>query len=93
MIVNKGTEWRTGVQEPPAVMEVIGSIAPKSILLIAAGSEKSAEHRIVTAYFTTANDPKTMWEIPEANHGRGLKTRPDEYREKVLTFMNEFLLN
>ena len=93
VIVNKGTEWRTGVQEPPAVIEVIGSIAPKPILLISAGSEKSAEYRIVTAYYAAANDPKTMWEIPEATHGGGLKTQPDEYRENVLTFMNEFLFN
>lgn len=92
VIVNKGTEWRTGVKEPPAVIEVIGSIDPKPLLLIGAGPEESAEQRIVTAYYEAANEPKVIWEIPEASHGTGLKTRPDEYRKQVLTFMNESLL-
>lgn len=92
VIVNKGTEWRTGVEEPTAVIEVIGNIAPKPIFLIATGPEQGGEYRIVTAYYEAANDPKTLWTIPEANHGGGLSVRPDEYREKVLQFLNEAFL-
>jgi pimeloyl-ACP methyl ester carboxylesterase len=92
VIVNKGTEWRTGVAEPTAVIEEIGNIAPKPLLLIATGSEQGGEYRIVTAYYEAANEPKMLWTIPEAHHGAGLRAQPDEYPEKVLQFLEEAFL-
>lgn len=92
VIVNKGTEWRTGVEEPAAVIQIIDNIAPKPILLIATGSEQGAEYRIVNAYYQAANEPKTLWTIPEVGHGAGLRARPDEYSAKVLQFLGEAFL-
>ena len=88
IIVNKGTEWRTGVQEPASVTEIVGSIAPKPILFIATGEEQGSENRIVSGYYQAANEPKTIWLIPEAYHGAGLAARPNEYPEQILQFLN-----
>ncbi|MBK8901256.1 MAG: alpha/beta fold hydrolase [Anaerolineaceae bacterium] len=92
VIVNKATEWRTGVVEPTAVVELVGDIAPKPVLFIVAGGEQGPEYRIASAYYQAANEPKAMWWIPEAHHGKGLFARPDEYPEKVLHFLNEAFL-
>jgi hypothetical protein len=44
------------------------------------------------AYFDAADEPKTLWEIPEAGHTGGLETRPDEYEQRVVAFFDQALL-
>jgi hypothetical protein len=41
---------------------------------------------------TSAGEPKTLWEIPEAEHVGGLAARPAEYERRVVAFFDRALL-
>lgn len=79
----------SGVRPPPAVVEVIGKIAPRPLLLISTGRE--FEQRQMRLYYEAASYPKTLWEIPEAQHGGGLAARPKEYGDRLVQFFRESL--
>ncbi len=81
-------ELRLGMRTPPSVVDVIGDIAPRPVFLVAT---EDIERRFVGRYFEYAGEPKTLWEIPEANHGGGFGARPEEYREKLVGFFEETL--
>jgi pimeloyl-ACP methyl ester carboxylesterase len=80
----------SGVSPPPAVVEVIGKIAPRPLLLISTGQE--FEQRRMRLYYGVASQPKTLWEIPETHHGGGFEARLKEYGEKLVKFFSEALL-
>lgn len=76
---------------PSAVMDVIGTLAPRPILLIS-GAGGDLERRTQRRYFAAAGEPKSLWEIPEADHGTTWAARPDEYVERIVAFFNWALL-
>jgi pimeloyl-ACP methyl ester carboxylesterase len=92
-IVFKGVEWRTGFEPPTAVIDIIDGIAPRPLLLIAAGRAEAMEPRIAQNYYDHALEPRAIWFIPEAGHGGGPKARPDEYAEKLVSFFDDGLLS
>jgi pimeloyl-ACP methyl ester carboxylesterase len=92
-IVFKGVEWRTGFAQPEAVIDTIDDIAPRPLFLIAAGESKAMEPRIVQFYYDHAQEPKTIWIIPEAGHGGGPEARPEEYAERLVSFFDAALLS
>jgi fermentation-respiration switch protein FrsA (DUF1100 family) len=51
-----------------------------------------AEQNMMQHHFAAAREPKQLWIIPEAGHIEGLRVRPQEYEEKVVTFFDEALL-
>lgn len=80
--------WRTGVSDPVSVQEAIAKISPRPILLIGGGSERNMlEH-----HYGAADEPKTLWIIPEADHINGLNVRPEEYEKRIVRFFNQALL-
>ena len=84
----KALEWRTGVKPLPAIVDTIGQISPRPLLLIQSGDEAPiGEH-----YFAHANEPKELWRIPEATHTAKFQIRPEEYASKMLAFFDEALL-
>lgn len=90
-VIDRILEWRTGETAPSGVVEVISKIAPRPVLLIATGQD-ATELRIAEHFYEQAGDPKTLWQIPEAGHGGGLMSRPDEYEQTVIKFFNQRLL-
>lgn len=82
-------EHRVGMRRPPGVVDLIGDVAPRPVFLIATSG---LEAKVVRRYFDFAGDPKTYWEIPEAGHGGGFAARPEEYREKLVSFFERALL-
>jgi pimeloyl-ACP methyl ester carboxylesterase len=92
-IVNWGIELRTGFDLPEAIVDTIGDIAPRSVFLIAAGKAEGIEARIVQNYYDYAQEPKTIWMIPEISHGGGPKARPEAYAERLVEFFNAALLS
>ena len=91
-VVYWGIALRTGLESPPAIIDEIGRIAPRPILLIATGAENGMEYRIVHYYYEHAADPKAIWQIPETGHGGGPKVRPQEYAEQLVSFFDAALL-
>jgi pimeloyl-ACP methyl ester carboxylesterase len=71
----------------PLVSAGIARIAPRSILLIATGSDD--EQKDNRLFYSLAGEPKTLWELPDATHINALFSHSDEYKSRVLAFFNE----
>ena len=85
-----GVSVRTGVHTPPGVPQAINKIAPRPILFISTG--QGLAQRLIRYYYSLAQEPKRLWEIPETHHGGQVQARPEEYEEKVIEFFDSALL-
>jgi fermentation-respiration switch protein FrsA (DUF1100 family) len=82
----------SGHRPPPNIKDLVGRIAPRPVLLIAAG--KGVESEVLNkGFYAAAGEPKTLWEIPEAGHVAGIRARPAEYERRVVGFFDEALLH
>lgn len=86
----RGVELRTGVSAPVGIVDVIGEIAPRPLLLISAG--EGLGRRLVKHLYDRASEPKALWEISETYHGGAPAARPEEYEERVVGFFDRTLL-
>jgi pimeloyl-ACP methyl ester carboxylesterase len=80
----------TPAAPPPTLTESIRNASPTPFLLIAAGAvpdEQSVATRL------TAVDPQRVetWVVPGAHHVQALATAPDEWKKRVIGFLNEAL--
>ena len=80
----------TGIPIPAGVPDALRHISPRPIMFVDTGQ---AEGRVLVRYFyTLAEEPKELWEIPEAYHGAQFMARPLEYEQRMVTFFNNALL-
>jgi pimeloyl-ACP methyl ester carboxylesterase len=97
-LVNMGNymiDWQyqrvLGIEAPPAMIEIIGEIAPRPIVLVAGGVERpflGNEARYANNFAQFAGDNAEVWVIEEAYHCDGPKQRPDEYTERMIQFFD-----
>jgi fermentation-respiration switch protein FrsA (DUF1100 family) len=71
------------------VMEVIGKIAPRPILLIASGKKDIYFNRL---FFQAAGEPKELWELPDGEHGAAVLKDSQTYMQRVIEFFDKTLL-
>lgn len=81
----------TNVDEPISIKEAMSQISPRPILLISADFE--TEKRRIEYFMSVAQEPKSLWVIPGANHIEGINLFPFEYEEKIVNYFNESLLD
>ncbi|HNT24506.1 MAG TPA: alpha/beta fold hydrolase [Anaerolineales bacterium] len=79
----------TGATQPPGVVQAIGRLAPRPLLIISTGS--GFEQHFARRIYDAAGEPKTLFEMPEARHGDGLNARPEEYEARVTQFFDTAL--
>jgi fermentation-respiration switch protein FrsA (DUF1100 family) len=98
LLTNAGAAVKTGAltvltNEPPPtnLKHLVGRIAPRPIMLIAAPNTKNGED-LNRVYYAAAGEPKTLWEIPESGHVGGMDARPAEYERRVTGFFDDALL-
>ena len=60
-------------------------------MLIAAPNSPNGE-KLNRRYYAAAQEPKTLWEIPESKHTGGIDARPREYERRVVGFLGDALL-
>jgi poly(3-hydroxybutyrate) depolymerase len=78
-------------QTPPRnLKDLVGRIAPRPVMLIAAPHSPAGED-LNRAYYRAAGEPKTLWEIPESHHVGGIVARPAEYERRVVGFFDRAL--
>ena len=70
------------------VLEVIGKIAPRPILFIASGAKDIYFSR---QFYTAANKPKELWELPNGQHGAAILQGAQEYQKRLLKFFRKAL--
>lgn len=73
---------------PDHLKDLVPEISPRPILLIHAGIDTEVLNPI---YHRAAQEPKELWEIPEASHTGGLTARPAEYERRVVGFFDRAL--
>jgi uncharacterized protein len=85
-------ELRLDIDAPPPMIEIIGNIAPRPIMLIGGGQPyplvgSEGETRIPRyAHYAGAN--AQTWVIPEAHHCNGPALRPEEYASRLVGFFD-----
>ena len=72
-----------------SVLEAIGQIAPKPILLIASGEKDIYFNRL---FFQAAKEPKELWELPDGEHGAAILKDSHAYMQRVVQFFDKALL-
>ena len=91
--ITAGTAIFSDAAPPPHLVDLVGQIAPRSMLLIyATEGTGGEEHRANRAFYREAGESKAIWEIPEAGHVGGLEARPREYERRVTGFFDHALL-
>ena len=78
-----------GKPAPVGVIASMPEIAPRPLLLITSGE---AGEKLFTGHlFAQAEQPKTLYEIPEARHTEGVLARPEEYEQTLVEFFTQAL--
>ena len=80
----------SGTQAAPSLIDVVPRIAPRPVLLIAAGSDP-AEIPTNRRYREVAGPAAELYEIPDAGHTGGIKSHPKEYEARVVSFLDRAL--
>jgi hypothetical protein len=78
---------------PPPIVDRIGQIAPRSVLLIYADPGIGGENTRQPKYYAAAGEPKTIWKVPGSKHTGGIAARPREYERRVIAFLDCALLS
>jgi pimeloyl-ACP methyl ester carboxylesterase len=78
---------------PPPIVERIGLIAPRPVLLIYADPGQGGESVRQPKYIAAAGQPKEIWKVPGAGHTGGLEAQPEEYERRIVAFFDNALLN
>jgi len=87
--------WRLDMQPPPGMLQIIGSIAPRPIMLVGGGNPigyYGSEARRMKHYAAYAGPNAQVWIIPEATHCDGPLQRPEEYEQRLVEFFDQALL-
>ncbi len=71
------------------VLEVIGKIAPRPILLIASGTKDIYLNNL---FYQAANEPKELWALPHGEYGAAILQDSRTYMQRVVEFFNKALL-
>lgn len=69
-------------------IDVIDRIAPRPLLIVAGAADRDTPLPVVERVFTAAKEPKQIWVVPGADHGKYFDTQPEEYRRTVMTFLD-----
>lgn len=70
------------------VLDVIGKIAPRPILLIASGAKDIYFNCL---FYEAANEPKELWKLSNGRHGAAILQGAQEYQSRLLAFFGKAL--
>lgn len=69
----------------------VDRLAPRPLLLIHAARDQRVTLSEVQALYAAAGDPKTLWTVPDADHGEVAFRAPAEYERRLLDFFHRAL--
>lgn len=79
-----------GRMPPPDLLDLVGDIAPRALLLIRGLDGQPAE-KLARTFYAAAGEPKALWEVPGAGHTKALATAPAAYERRVVGFFDRYL--
>ena len=68
---------------------LVPQIVPRPVFLI--WTPRSGTEGLNPLYQRLAGDTASIWKIPESDHIAGIYTRPQEYEQRVIGFLDEAL--
>jgi uncharacterized protein len=77
---------------PPPIVDRIGDISPRPVLLVYADPGIGGESTSQPEYFAAAGEPKVVWQVPGSGHTGGIDAQPLEYERRVTAFFDAALL-
>lgn len=93
LTLTAGTALFSNHMPPPNLKQLSARIAPRSVFFIyALHGTGGEEKQLNPKYYAAADEPKQVWEIPEASHTGGIFARPKEYERRVIGFFDDALL-
>lgn len=69
----------------------VDKISPRALFVIHGGRDKYVATADVHKLYDAAGESKELWIEPEAEHRRVDELRPEEYRERLLSFFDRYL--
>ncbi|MET0513678.1 MAG: alpha/beta fold hydrolase [Thermoleophilaceae bacterium] len=91
-LVTAGTAVFSDATPPPHLIDLVGQISPRAMLLIHAPAVSDGEERRFNrAFYRAAGRPKAIWGVPGAGHVGAQETRPREYEQRVTSFFDDNL--
>jgi pimeloyl-ACP methyl ester carboxylesterase len=87
---------RIGGEIPTALIDLIGSIEPRPVMLVAGGQPNplyGPETLRVSNFYAHAGPHASLWAIPEATHYDGHFKRPVEYAARLVEFFDHSFEN
>ena len=69
-------------------IDVIDRISPRPLLIVAGAADRDTPLPVVERVFAAAKEPKQLWVVPDADHGKYFDTQPEEYRRTVMAFLD-----
>ncbi|MBI3292857.1 MAG: alpha/beta hydrolase, partial [Elusimicrobia bacterium] len=85
--------WRLGFNpEDYAPIHHVSQLAPRPLLLIHGARDLRVSMTEIQALYDVARDPKTLWVVPDADHGEPAFRAPAEYERRLLAFFEQALV-
>lgn len=92
LLVRLVTEWRLGSSVDDVTPgKVIGRISPRAVLIIQGLEDDNIAYRSAQVLYWQAREPKELWLVPGAPHARACGHDQEEYRRRVLGFLEKHL--
>lgn len=91
-LVRVAAGWRLGANlEEADPVRWIGHIAPRPVFLIHGDRDPYVSVEGIEALYAAAGEPKELWRVSEAAHRKVDRHRPEEYRQRVVSFFERHL--
>ena len=81
-------QWMCGCRGT-GVLDAIGHLAPRPLLLIASGSQDIYFNRL---FYQAAGEPRELWEVPKGEHGAAILAGSHAYMQRITQFFQKELL-
>jgi uncharacterized protein len=86
-LVEQAIRGISGMEPSRSLIPMMPRIAPRPVLLVASGRTRN-EAETARLYRDAGGDRVKLWEIPDAGHTGGLRTRPREYERRTVGFLD-----
>ena len=74
-----------------APVEAIAKVSPRPVLIIHGRQDRLTDVGDAYALYHACGDPKTLWIIERAGHGRTRRVGPEEYDRRIIGFFRQYI--
>jgi uncharacterized protein len=83
--------WTLGRFQHGRPVDLAAKIAPTPLMIIRGKNDHMVPDKSASQFIANAKDPKIVWVHEKGRHSDAYMTYPDEYKQRVLSFLDEHL--